>query len=527
MEESMNTEILKSETKRLPGEEWGYIDDEGNIWQKDNNNFKGTIVGKVQGDDKSASLELFVNRFKELEKRCKEFEAEVRSSSDKVKYLGPVQRMIEHLPEAKAIGDFDRLYERLRNLEKEIISIQNERIRKKEELCQQAEELSKSTDWKETGKKLQELQRVWKRIGSAGQDIDEELWQRFRSAQDYFFHQREEYYNGLEREREENRKKKEELCEKAEALINSTDWKGATDLLMELQRQWKQIGSAGRDYDEDLWLRFRIPQDIFFQRRKEYYEKLDQEREENRKKKEGLCLKAEALSGSMDWKATTELFQGLMEQWKQIGYAGRDYEDALWERFKSAMDVFYERRNSAYELIRQDQRENLRLKERLCEIAESIAKSDDIRAAVEKVKELQAEWKTIGSVPREYSDSLWNTFRSACDSVFERARKEFEKRSSEWENRILEVISRKRHQIESLRDSILHDQSNISRWEEAITGLYKSGKAVEMREMLESKINDVRERIKEKENRISELEASIKDMESRLQSIQQENQQNS
>ncbi len=248
--------------------------------------------------------------------------------------------MIEHLPEAKAIGDFDRLYECLRNLEKEIISIQNERIKKKEELCQQAEELSKSTDWKETGKRLQELQRVWKRIGSAGQDIDEELWQRFRSAQDYFFRQREEYYNGLEREREENKRKKEELCEKAEALINSTDWKESTDLLMELQRQWKQIGSAGRDYDEDLWLRFRIPQDIFFQRRKEYYEKLDQEREENRKKKEGLCLKAEALSGSMDWKATTELFQGLMEQWKQIGYAGRDYEDALWERFKSAMDIF-------------------------------------------------------------------------------------------------------------------------------------------------------------------------------------------
>ncbi len=188
---------------------------------------------------------------------------------------------------------------------------------------------------------------------------------------------------------------------------------------------------------------------------------------------------------------------------------------------------FYERRNSAYELIRQDQKENLRLKEKLCETAQALSRSNDIRAAIEKVKELQAEWKTIGSVPREYSDSLWNTFRSACDSVFERARKEFEKRNSEWGSRILEVISRKRHQIESLRDSILHDQSNISRWEEAITGLYKSGKAVEMREMFENKIQDVKNRIKEKEDRISELEASIRDMESRLQNIQQENQKNS
>jgi hypothetical protein len=299
-------------------------------------------------------------------------------------------------------------------------------------------------------------------------------------------------------------------------LINSTDWKETTELLQELQRQWKQIGSAGRDYDEDLWLRFRIPQDIFFQRRKEYYEKLDQEREENRKKKEALCAKAEALSASMDWKATTEALQALMEQWKQIGYAGRDHEDDLWQRFKSALDIFYERRNSAYELIRQDQKENLRRKEELCKIAESLVDSKDIRAAAEKVKEIQAEWKTIGSVPRERSDELWERFRKACDTVFDRARAEFERRSSEWESRMLEVINRKKRQIENLKDSIDHDRSNIKRWQDTFSGLYRDGRANDIRKMLEDKIADVENRIREKELKIQELEASINDMESKL-----------
>jgi len=504
----------------LPGEEWVCIDDEGNIRQKDGVSFHGEVVGKIQGEDKASTLEILVNRFKELDERCSEFEGLVRSSTDKIKYLSPIRHMIESLPEAKAIGNFDNLISRLRSIEQDILNIQDERKQKKEDLCNKAESLSESLDWKETSDQLQSLQKQWKRIGSAGQDYDEELWQRFRTAQDKFFQHREEYYDKLEQEREENRKKKEELCQKAESLINSSEWRETTEVLQELQKQWKEIGSAGRDYDEDLWLRFRIPQDIFFQRRKEYYEKLDLERDENRKKKEGLCLKAESLSGSMDWKSTTDILQGLMEQWKQVGYAGRDYEDDLWLRFKSALDAFYERRNSAYELIRQDQKENLKRKDGLCEIAESLANSKDIRSAMEKVKEIQAEWKTIGSVPKERSDELWNRFRIACDSVFDRAREEFSRRNSEWESRISEVISRKKRQIESLRESISHDKSNIQRWQNTFSGIYKDGRSGNIRSMLEDKISDVENRIQEKESKINEIEESIRDMESRLQSLQ-------
>ena len=500
----------------LRGEEWGYVDDEGNIHQKDGFLFKGRIIGQMRGHNKAGALAYYMLRFDKLLERFKDLKDKVYNSTDKISFLSEVRKMIEYVPNYDALGNFDMLINKLKRLEKEILDAQAERRYKKEELCSEAESLSTSTDWKATHTALIELQKKWKEIGSAGKEFEHTLWERFRSAQDKFYQRRKAYFEKLNQKYKENRKKKEVLCSEAESLSTSTDWKATSKTMRELQAQWKSIGFAGKEYDNILWQRFRAALDKFFQHRKEHYNSIERKYQENRRKKENLCSRAESLSSSTDWKSTSKELKDLQTQWKKIGSAGWKYEDNLWQRFRLSNDQFFKRRNSFYEKFKSELNENLRRKERLCESAESLASSSDLKSAKEEIKVLQAEWKEIGHVPREDADNLWQRFRKACDRVFERAREEYERKQAEWRSNLQDVIERKRQQVENLSESVAHDEGLIERWQDTINNLYDGNKADEIRDSLESKISDVEDKIRSKENRISELQDAIQDIESKL-----------
>jgi len=206
----------------------------------------------------------------------------------------------------------------------------------------------------------------------------------------------------------------------------------------------------------------------------------------------------------------------LQEQWRQIGSAGRDYDDALWQRFRSAQDKFYERRSAFYERQNQERQENLRRKEHLCSAAESLAYTQDTKAAIQRVKEFQAAWKTIGQVPRDRADALWDRFRSACDRVFAHANEERARKQAEWQSKMRDTLAHKREQVARLRESIEHDEGNISRWRDTIYNLHGGGRADEIRDSLEHKISSVEEKIRSKRDRLYELEEAIRDIQSKL-----------
>lgn len=504
----------------LSGEQWGYVDGDGNVRQRDGVIFRGRIIGKMRGKNKAAALGYFVLRFDSIEKRFLELQTEVRSAPNKGAYLGKVRHMLDYVPKADALGDFDGLIGRLKSLEQEILDHRNrkegENRSKKAALVGRAESLAGSTDWKATAAALQALQKDWKAIGFAGKECDDSLWSRFRAAQDRFYERRTAFFEQRDRERAQNRTKKEALCSQAESLRSSTDWKTTSEALKRLQEQWKQVGSAGREHDEALWQRFRSALDHFFERRSAFFSERDREHERNRSKKESLCARAESLSSSTDWKETGDALKRLQEQWKQVGPAGREHDDHLWNRFRSASDHFFERRAAFYTRQDAEKQDNLHRKERICSEAESLVHASNTKEAVARVKELQAAWKTIGHVPRENADSLWARFRAACDRVFEYARRERDRKQAEWQSRIHETLSRKREQASRLRESIDHDEGNVSRWQSTIYGLHEGRRADEIRSSLESKISDVEDKIRSKRDRLQELEQSIRELESKL-----------
>ncbi|HRZ41841.1 MAG TPA: DUF349 domain-containing protein [Bacteroidales bacterium] len=216
-------------------------------------------------------------------------------------------------------------------------------------------------------------------------------------------------------------KAKEQLCREAERLQNSTEWRETAEKLKELQQEWKRTGSVfPRELADELYNRFRKACDAFFENRTRAFQNQELERIDNLYRKTELCELAEALQNLEDPDEAAEEMQKLFAEWKQIGPVPREKSEALWERFRSAQDMAFQRRKLKYEEKDREREENLRLKEALCIEAESLAEREDYTEVTPLMINLQERWKNIGPVPREKTEELWERFRKSCDHFFER-----------------------------------------------------------------------------------------------------------
>ncbi len=212
----------------------------------------------------------------------------------------------------------------------------------------------------------------------------------------------------------------EQLCARMEALKTVEDLDAAAREVRELQEQWRKAADVPRAQAEALWKRFKAAHDEVWARCEAHFASQAAERAENLTKKLALCEKAEALADSTDWINTAEALKALQAEWKTIGPVSRGREKAVWERFRSACDRFFTRRQEDLNSRKASWAENLARKEALCERAEVLADSTDWDKAATEVRQLQAEWKSIGPVKKSKSEAIWQRFRAACDKFFSR-----------------------------------------------------------------------------------------------------------
>lgn len=211
--------------------------------------------------------------------------------------------------------------------------------------------------------------------------------------------------------------RKEALATEAEELAaNSTQWKAAGDRFRAILDEWKTISGVDRKVDDALWKRYSAARETFNRRRGSHFAELDRERVGIRQAKEQLCERAEALSGSTDWAATSAEFRKLLTEWKAAGRATREVDDALWRRFKAAQDVFFSARNAVTAEKDAEFRANATAKEALLAEAEKLDTSnhDAARAALRSITE---KWDAIGKVPRERSAELERRLRAVEKKV--------------------------------------------------------------------------------------------------------------
>lgn len=217
-------------------------------------------------------------------------------------------------------------------------------VPRQEALIERARALLADEDENTLGDKLKALQNEWKDVGPVPQKKSQELWNQFKTTCDQVYERIKSSRARLAGEQAENLKRKEALCEKVEALAESTDWDATADEIKRLQREWKDIGPVPRKKSDAIWKRFRAACDKFFERRKPHLDELMAERNQNLAAKIALCEKAEALAESTDWKEASMTLRDLQREWRNIGPAPRKEAAEVQKRFKAACDTFFERR---------------------------------------------------------------------------------------------------------------------------------------------------------------------------------------
>lgn len=399
---------------------------------------------------------------------------------------------------------------------------QNRKI--KEGLCKEAEKLKVSTEWREAAERFKAMQQEWRQTGPVPYADAELLNQRFRAACDTFFENRKRNYQAQELERIDNLYRKTELCDKAEALKDSEDLQEATEALQRFFEEWKSIGPVPREKSDALWERFRAAQDAVYQRKRMLYDELDKSREENLKLKTALCIEAETLAEHNDFGEATPLIIALQEKWKSIGHVPREKSDEIWERFRNACDRFFSRRNEHLNMLDETRLENLAKREKIAEMAHQLKESAEWNETTEKIKELQAGWKSAWPVPRDECESLWEEFRQACDHFFERKRLHFEEKRKEWQKNqavwrmnMQKVIIRKEEEIGRIEAAIVFEKNNLEEWQIRLEKLPPELKSVEMKMEIEDKIEKSKAELERKSAMIAQLMADIEEINLKLE----------
>ena len=213
----------------------------------------------------------------------------------------------------------------------------------KTQLCETTEELAAQPlttrkEWNRASDRLLEIQKTWKTIGFAPKKDNNRIYERFRTACDRFFEAKRQFYAGLKAEMEHNLQLKTEICEAAESLAGSEEWKKTTDELIALQARWKQIGAVSRRHSDAVWKRFRAACDRFFERKSAHFASVDGEQEENLRRK--LALLDEMAAA--DVKAGGyEVIRDFQRRWGEIGFVPIRQKESVQKRYKAAVDALF------------------------------------------------------------------------------------------------------------------------------------------------------------------------------------------
>ena len=200
--------------------------------------------------------------------------------------------------------------------------------------------------------------------------------------------------------------RKRGLVEEGRQLATSTDWRATGDRYRAIVDEWKTIRGVDRKTDSELWEQLSTARREFDKRRRAHFADLDKQRTKAAETKEQLATEAEKLADSDDWAATARRFRDLMTEWKSAGRAGRESDDALWARFKTAQDAFFARRGEALSARDAEYANNLAAKEALVTEAESLDPSRDLEGARHRLRTIHEKWEKVGRVPRESVHAL-------------------------------------------------------------------------------------------------------------------------
>jgi hypothetical protein len=278
-------------------------------------------------------------------------------------------------------------------------------------------EAGQPSDLAATARALRELHAQWHDVAEAPRQSAQRLWDRFRTATDFIRSRCEGYFQQLRQEREASLEQKQAIVAEAEQLAESSDWAKTAGRLQELQTQWQALGRLGREAERELAQRFRTACNTFFARRREDLADRKKVWTENYARKDALCARVEALVVSTDWEAAAAEVKRLQAEWKTIGPVRKNKSEAIWQRFRTAADQFFDRYHHRHEIAL-----SAKLSERETIVVELESLVNGLSGEVpddfaQQVQNLRASWNHGVPVPLPGMKPLADRWHAALSTI--------------------------------------------------------------------------------------------------------------
>ncbi|MGA5131597.1 DUF349 domain-containing protein [Streptomyces olivoreticuli] len=379
----------------MSSDPWGRVDETGTVYVRTADGEQ--VVGSWQAGSPDEALAYFERKYEGLVVEIGLLERRVRTTDLSAK---DATTAIDHLrtqvDEHHVVGDLDALRVRLDKLVATVETRREERKAAKakqsdeartakEALVAEAEELAASEQWRSAGERLRALVDTWKGLPRLDRKADDELWHRFSHARSAFSKRRKAHFASLDAQREEARKAKEKLVAEAESLSGSADWGPTAARYRELMADWKAVGRAQREAEDELWARFRGAQDVFFQARGEVFAERDAEQQVNLTRKEELVAEAEKLLPVADLKAARAAFRSINERWEAVGHVPRDARPKIEGRMHTVERALQEAEESEWRRTNPEAR------------ARAAGLTGQLQAAVDKLQEQADKARAAGN----------------------------------------------------------------------------------------------------------------------------------
>lgn len=349
----------------------------------------------------------------------------------------------------------------------------------KTHLCDLAEKLNEESDVVSAFHQLQKYHEEWHETGPVARELRDEIWNRFKEASSVINKKHQAHFDGIRGLEDGNLEAKTAICEKIEALDlkefkTYKSWDEATQTMIAWQDEWRTIGFAPRKMNHKIFERYRAACDAFFEAKAEFYKLAKNTLSENYDKKKALCVKAEELKDSTDWKETGEKMVLLQKEWKTVGPVAKKYSDELWKRFIAACDYFFEQKNKNTSSLKSEEQQNLQKKKDLIAEIEAMQIVENNNAEVlTQLRDKISVWNTIGHVPFKEKDKIYKEYRAAVDKKFEALNIDAGKQrlenfksnlsdmSAKGENKLYREREKLVRQYEHLRSEIATYENNI------------------------------------------------------------------
>lgn len=320
---------------------------------------------------------------------------------------------------------------------------------------------------------VKDMQRQWNDAKQVPAEKATELWKNYQ-------HYIEQYYDILKLNHEfrdydfkKNLEIKTRLCETAEKLVDEKDVISAFHQLQNLHQEYRSTGPVTKELRDDIWKRFKEASTIINRHHQQHFEEKKEKEAENLAKKTAICehleiILSENISKMSGWDKKTKEVLALQKEWKTIGYTPKKMNVQIYERFRTACDLFFGKKSEFYKAMKDTFTANYDKKIALCEQAEKLKESTDWKATTDRMIALQKEWKTIGPVQKKQSDLLWKRFVAACDLFFEERNKQNASQQS-TEKKNLEEKQALINRLEEIKAEITDESHNevreiIKKW---------------------------------------------------------------